>query len=108
MKSLHTVIAVVEAVAGLLCYFSHLQALRFCLERRWITGSATNLARVGGAAVLGLAIVCWLARRDAYSLTSQGLPARTSAGLASMSRGIGSMFCIHTCCNHERSDETAT
>jgi hypothetical protein len=37
------------------------------------SAAAVNLARVGGAAILALAIVCWLARRDANSIASQGL-----------------------------------
>ena len=35
--------------------------------------AAITLARVGGAAILALAIVCWRLRHDAHSLTSRGV-----------------------------------
>jgi hypothetical protein len=35
--------------------------------------AAVSLARVGGAATLALAVICWLARRDPRSLASRDL-----------------------------------
>jgi hypothetical protein len=73
MKTLQTVTAIIEAGAGLalLGFPSATAALPFGTQLE--TTAAVSLARVGGAAILALAVVCWLARRDAHSLASRGL-----------------------------------
>jgi hypothetical protein len=72
MKKLLTVTAVVEIGAGvaLLGVPSVTASLLFgaALE----TSAAVSLARVGGAAILALSIVCWLTR-DAQGLAARGL-----------------------------------
>jgi hypothetical protein len=73
MIALKTVTAVIEAMTGvaLLALPSDTTPLLFGTP----LGSpvAESLARVGGAAIVALAIVCWLARRDAHGLASQGV-----------------------------------
>jgi hypothetical protein len=72
MKKLLTVTAIVETGAGvaLLGFPSVTASLLFgaALE----TSAAVSLARVGGAAILALSIVCCLAR-DAQGIAARGL-----------------------------------
>jgi hypothetical protein len=75
MKTLQTVTAVVEAGAGLALMGFPSVTASLLLGTPLNSSAAVSLARVGGAAILTLAIVCWLARRDAHSLASQGLVA---------------------------------
>jgi quinol-cytochrome oxidoreductase complex cytochrome b subunit len=75
LAALQTVAAVIEAGAGLallgLPSFTAALLLGTPLE----SAAAVSLARVGGAAIVALAIVCWLARRDVRSPASQGVVA---------------------------------
>jgi hypothetical protein len=73
MITLQTVTAVIEAGAGLalLALPSFTASLLFGTPLDSL--AAESLARVGGAAIVALAIICWLARRDVYGLASQGV-----------------------------------
>jgi hypothetical protein len=73
MATLQTVTAVVEAGAGLalLALPSTTASLLFGTPLE--STAAEGLARVGGAAIVALAIACWLARRDVSGLASQGV-----------------------------------
>jgi hypothetical protein len=73
MIALQTVTAVIEAVTGtaLLALPSDTTSLLFGTPLGSL--AAESLARVGGAAIVALAIVCWLARRDAHGIASQGV-----------------------------------
>jgi len=73
MKTLQTVTAIIEAGAGLaLLGFPSITA-KLLFGTPLDSPAAANLARIGGAALLALAMMCWLARRDAHSLGSRGL-----------------------------------
>jgi hypothetical protein len=65
--------AVVEAGAGLALLGFPSATASLLLGMPLDSPAAVSLARVGGAAILALAIVCWLARRDVHSLSSRGL-----------------------------------
>jgi hypothetical protein len=73
MKTLLTVTAVIEAGAGLALLAVPSMTASLLLGTPLDATAAASLARVGGAAILALAIVCWPARRDAQSLSSRGL-----------------------------------
>ena len=73
MKTFLTVTAVVEAGAGLALLSVPSVTASLLLGAPLDSLAAVSLARVGGAAILTLAIVCWLARSDAQSLASRGL-----------------------------------
>jgi hypothetical protein len=73
MKTLLTVTAIIEAGAGLALLAVPSITASLLLGTPLDSPAAVSLARVGGAAILALAIVCWLARRDAQSLASRGL-----------------------------------
>jgi hypothetical protein len=73
MKTLQTVTAIIEAGAGLALLAVPSMTSSLLLGAPLDLLAAVSLARVGGAAILALAIVCWLARRDAHSLASRGL-----------------------------------
>jgi|SRR5271154_7135958 len=72
MTALLTVTAVIEVGAGLalLALPSVTASLLFGMP---LDPPAASLPRIGGAAIVALAIVCWLARRDVHSPSSQGL-----------------------------------
>jgi quinol-cytochrome oxidoreductase complex cytochrome b subunit len=72
-KALQTVTAIIEAGAGLALLGVPSITASLLLGMPLDSPAAANLARVGGAAILALALVCWLARRDAQSLASRGL-----------------------------------
>jgi hypothetical protein len=73
MKTLQTVTAIVEAGAGLALLAMPSMTASLLLGMPLDSPAALSLARVGGAAILALAVVCWLARRDARSRASRGL-----------------------------------
>jgi hypothetical protein len=73
MKTLQTVTAVVETGAGLALLGFPSATASLLLGMPLDSPAAVSLARVGDAAILTLAIVCWLARRDAHGLASRGL-----------------------------------
>jgi hypothetical protein len=65
MKTLLTVTAIIEAGAGLALLAVPSITSSLLLGMPLNSLAAMNFARIGGAAILALAIVCWLARRDA-------------------------------------------
>jgi hypothetical protein len=73
MKPLLSVTAIVELGAGLALLSLPSVTASLLLGTPLDSPAGANLARVGGAAILTLAIVCWLARRDTHSLGSRGL-----------------------------------
>jgi hypothetical protein len=73
MKTLQTVTAIIEAGAGLALLAVPSMTASLLLGTPLDSSAAVNLVRVGGAAILALAVVCWLARRDAQSLASRDL-----------------------------------
>jgi hypothetical protein len=73
MIALQTVAAVIEAGAGLALLGLPSFTASLLLGAPLDTPAAVSLARVGGAAIVALAIVCWLARRDVHTPGSQGV-----------------------------------
>jgi hypothetical protein len=73
LKTLQTVTAVIEADAGLALLGLPSATSLLVLGTPLDTAAAVSLVRVGGPGILALAIVSWLARRDAHSLASRGL-----------------------------------
>jgi hypothetical protein len=72
-KALQAVTAIIEAGAGLALLAVPSLTASLLLGTPLDSPTAISLARVGGAAILALALVCWLARRDAESPASRGL-----------------------------------
>jgi hypothetical protein len=72
MKNLLTVTAIIEAGAGLALLGLPSVTASLLVGAPLEAAAALTLARVGGAAILALAIICWLTR-DASSLVSRGL-----------------------------------
>jgi hypothetical protein len=72
-ENLQTATAVIEVGAGLALLGLPSATASLLLGTPLDSAAAVSLARVGGAAILALAIVCWLARRDAHSPASRGL-----------------------------------
>jgi hypothetical protein len=72
-KNLQTVTAIVEAGAGLALLGLPSATSSLVLGTPLDSAAAVSLVRIGGAAVLALAIVCWLARRETHSLAARGL-----------------------------------
>jgi hypothetical protein len=73
MIALQTVAAVIEAGAGLALLGLPSFTASLLLGTPLEAPAAVSLARVGGAAIVSLAIVCWLARRDVHNPASQGV-----------------------------------
>jgi hypothetical protein len=72
VKSLLTATAAIEAAAGLALLAGPSVTASLLLGPPLEAPAPMTLARVGGAAILALAIVCWLTR-DAPSLVLRGL-----------------------------------
>jgi hypothetical protein len=72
MIALQTMTAVVEAGAGLALLAIPSVTASLLLGTPLESPVAVSLARIGGAAIVALAIVCWLARRDIYGPASEG------------------------------------
>jgi hypothetical protein len=75
MKTLLTVTAVVEVGAGLALLGIPSATASLLFGAALQASAAVGLARIGGAALLTLAMVCWLARRDADGRALRGLVA---------------------------------
>ena len=73
MKTLQTVTALVEAGAGLALLGVPSATAQLLFATPVDAPAAVGLARIGGAALLALAVVCWLARRDPDSPVARGL-----------------------------------
>jgi hypothetical protein len=73
MIALQTVTAVIEAGAGLALLALPSVTAALLLGTPLDSSAAESLARIGGAAIVALAIVCWQTRRDVHGATSQGL-----------------------------------
>ena len=73
MKILLIVTAIIEAGAGLALLAVPSITGSLLLRMPLDSPAAVSLARVGGAAIAALAIVCWRARRDAQSPASRDL-----------------------------------
>jgi hypothetical protein len=73
MRALQTVTAVIEAGAGLALLALPSVTASLLLGMPLDSSAAMSLARVGGAAIIARAIVCWLARRDVDGPASQGV-----------------------------------
>jgi hypothetical protein len=73
VKTLHTVMAVMELGAGLalLCCPSATAALLVGAPLE--APAALTVGRVGGAGLLALGVACWLARGDTQSRAARGL-----------------------------------
>jgi hypothetical protein len=73
MIALQTVTAIIEAGAGLALLALPSVTASLLLGAPLGSPAAVSLARVGGAAIVALAMVCWLARRDVNSPAGQGV-----------------------------------
>jgi hypothetical protein len=73
MTALRTVAAVIEAGAGLALLGLPSFTASLLLGTPLDSPAVVSLARVGGAAIAALAIVCWLARGDVHSPASRGV-----------------------------------
>jgi hypothetical protein len=75
VKTLLIVTAAVEAATGLALLGSPLLAVSLLLGGSLDTSAALVVARMAGAALLSLGVVCWLTRIDAQSRAARGLVA---------------------------------
>src|ERR1700680_2452082 len=75
MKALLIVTALLEAGTGLALVASPATPVWLLFGTALDTPTATAIARVAGAALLSLAVACWLARHDAQSRAATGLTA---------------------------------
>jgi hypothetical protein len=73
MKAFLTLTAVAEAGAGLALLAVPSVTASLLLGTPLDSAAAVSLARVGGAAILALAIICWLTGLDADNGASRGL-----------------------------------
>jgi hypothetical protein len=73
MKALLTLTAIVEAGAGLALLALPSVTASLLLGAPLVSVAAVILARIGGAAIIALAIICWLVRDSENSIASRGL-----------------------------------
>ena len=73
VKSLYATTAAIEGGAGLALLCLPSSAANLLLGAPLQEGSALTVARIGGAGLLTLGIVCWLVRTDAQSPAARGL-----------------------------------
>src|SRR5205814_6082161 len=72
MKRFLTLTAMIEGATGLALIALPAIVVRLLLGAE-ISGASIPLARVAGAALLGLGVACWLARDDTQSRAARGL-----------------------------------
>jgi hypothetical protein len=73
MKTLLTVMAIIEAGAGLALAGVPSTTASLLFGTPLDSAAALGLARIGGAAILALAIICWLARSDTHSAVARSV-----------------------------------
>jgi hypothetical protein len=73
MKTLLTVMAIIEAGAGLVLAGVPSTTASLLFGTPLDSAAALGLARIGGAAILALAIICWLARSDTHSAVARSV-----------------------------------
>jgi hypothetical protein len=73
MSALLMVTALIEAATGLALLLAPSLLVSLLIGTTLDTPSALVLARVAGAALLSLGLVCWLARNDRRSRATRGL-----------------------------------
>jgi hypothetical protein len=73
MKGLLSVTAALEVGAGLGLAFAPAQLALLLLGAELLTPELSSLARIAGAAILSLAVACWLARSDTHSRAAWGI-----------------------------------
>lgn len=73
MATLQTVTAVAEAGAGLALLALPSATASLLFGTTLDSSAAVSSARIGGAAIVALAVVCWLARREIYGPASHGV-----------------------------------
>jgi hypothetical protein len=96
MRSLLTISALVEPVAGIALLCCPAAAARLLVGEALEAPAAATVARVGGAGLLALGVACWFARGDSHSGAAKGLVAAmllynvaTVAILAFAGAGLG-------------------
>jgi hypothetical protein len=77
MRSLLTLTALIEPVAGLALLGCPSTATRLLVGESLETEAAATVARIGGAGLLAIGAACWFARGDSRSRAAKGLVAGT-------------------------------
>ena len=75
MKLLLTIMAIIEGATGVALLVLPTMVARLLLDASLDTAASLTVARVAGAALLSLAVACWLARNDEQSRAAKGLVA---------------------------------
>ena len=73
MKTLRTVTAVIELGAGLALLCCPSATVTLLLGAPLEASAASAVARIGGLALVSLAVACWIAREDSDSRAARGL-----------------------------------
>ncbi len=73
MKTLLTVMAIIEAGAGLALAGVPSTTASLLFGTPLDQAAAVGLARIGGAAILALSVICWLARSDTHGAVARSL-----------------------------------
>ena len=73
MKTLLTLTAVIEALAGLALLVRPEAAIAMIFGSAPVTPAGLAIGRIAGAGLLSLGIACWQARHDSHSRTAPGL-----------------------------------
>ena len=78
MRALLVVTALLEGVTGLMLVALPSQLATLLLGSSLEAPAALTVARIAGAALVALAMTCWLARDDGQSRAARGLVAATA------------------------------